>query len=317
MILKRFILIPSFFSVCFFNLNAQDDLLSMVADSTIKPKREKVYAMFKTTKIVNLQSIESVKRGELDFRVTHRFGDMAVKGGEHSLWGFDQSADIRLSFDYGIRDNFAIGIGRSKYLETVDFSTKYRAIEQTVDKKIPVTISLYGNAAINAQSTPTFYAGTNWNKPEKFAHRISYFSQLIVARKFSKIFSAEVLASYLHRNFVKGAFNSKNSSNETNGLFSIGLAGRLKITKRMCILADYVYTVSKFRQDNSETPFYNPLGLGLEIETGGHVFHITWTNSAPILENNLVPYSNSSWSDGQFKLGFNISRAFVVHRVKE
>jgi hypothetical protein len=315
--LKRFILIPSFLSVCFFNLHAQDDLLSMVADSTIKPKREKVYAMFKTTKIVNLQSIESVKRGELDFRVTHRFGDMAVKGGEHSLWGFDQSTDIRLSFDYGIRDNLAIGIGRSKYLETVDFSTKYRALEQTVDNKIPVTISLYGDAAINAQSTSTFYAGTNWNKPEKFPHRISYFSQLIVARKFSKTFSGEILASYLHRNFVKGAFNAKNSAKETNGLFSIGVAARLKITKRMCLLADYVYTVSKFRQDNSETPFYNPLGLGLEIETGGHVFHITWTNSSAILENNLVPYSNSSWSDGQFKLGFNISRAFVVHRVKE
>jgi hypothetical protein len=293
---------------------AQEDLLSLVADSNTKPKSEKVFATFKTTKIVNLQSTESVKQGELDFRVTHRFGDMGVKGGEHTLWGFDQSADIRLSFDYGISDALAIGIGRSKYQEALDASIKYRFMDQTTDNKKPVSMSVYGNMATNAQSTPTFYAGTNWTEKRKFVHRISYFTQLIIARKMSRSLSLELAGSYLHRNFVKGAINSSNNSNETNGLASLGIAARLKITKRMCLLADYIYTFSPYRQNNKEIPFYNPLGLGLEIETGGHVFHITWTNSAPILENNLIPYSNSSWLEGQFKLGFNISRAFVINK---
>ncbi len=294
---------------------AQDDLLSMVVDSTTKKPSEKVYAMFKTTKIVNLQSIESVKRGELDFRVTHRFGDMAVKGGEHTLWGFDQSADIRLSFDYGIRDNLAIGIGRSKQKEAIDLSVKYRFLEQTTDNKIPVTLCLYGNAATNAQENSAFWP-SEYTGTKKFAHRITYFSQLIVARRLSKRISLELLGSYLHRNFIKGEFNSKNLAEETNDLVSIGAAGRFKITKRMCILADYVYTFSKFRRNNPTTPFYDPLGIGLEIETGGHVFHITWTNAESIIENNFIANTRSNWLKGQFKLGFNISRAFVVHRVK-
>ncbi len=300
-----------------FCLLAQDDLLSLVADSSVKPKSEKVYAMFKTTKVVNLQSIESVKFGELDFRITHRFGDIGVKGTEHTAFGFDVASDIRFSFDYGIRDNLAIGIGRSKQKEAIDLSLKYRFLEQTVDNKIPLTMAIYTNAATNAQSIQNFYAGTNWEGKKKFAHRITYFSQLILARKMNKNVSLELLGSYLHRNFIKGEVNASNSAAETNDLVSVGAAARIKITRRMCILADYVRTFSKFRQNNTANPFFDPIGLGLEIETGGHVFHITWTNSEAILENNFIANTRSNWLDGQFKLGFNISRAFVVHRPKD
>ncbi len=300
-----------------FQLLAQDDLLSLVADSGIKPKSEKVYAMFKTTKIVNLQSIESVKFGELDFRITHRFGDLGVKGTEHTAFGFDQASDIRFSFDYGIRNNLAVGIGRSKQKEAIDLSVKYKFLEQTVDNKIPLTMAVYSNAATNAQSLSNFYAGTNWEGKKRFAHRITYFSQLIVARKMSRTLSIELLGSYLHRNFIKGEINTSNSAAETNDLFSVGAAARLKITKRMCLLADYVHTFSKFRQNNTANPFFDPIGLGLEIETGGHVFHITWTNAEAILENNFIASTRSNWLSGQFKLGFNISRGFVVYRPKD
>jgi hypothetical protein len=314
--MKRPIIIIAFCAL-FNGVFAQDDLLSLVGDSNARPANEKVYATFKTTKIVNLQSTESVKKGELDFRVTHRFGDMAVKGGEHTLFGFDQASDIRLSFDYGISDKLAIGIGRSKFREVVDFSTKYRFLEQTTNNKIPLTMSFYGSLGINAQSLPNFYAGTDWGKEKRFIHRFTYFSQLILARKINKYISAELLGSYLHRNFIKGEINTKNQAEETNDLVSLGAAARVKITRRMCLLADYVYTFSKFRQDNVATPFYAPFGLGLEIETGGHVFHITWTNAESILENNFIPNTRSSWSSGQFKLGFNISRAFVVYKPKD
>jgi hypothetical protein len=314
--LKRFVQFSVFSSACFLNLQAQDDLLSMVTDSTIKQPSEKVYAMFKTTKIVNLQSIESVKRGELDFRVTHRFGNMGESGGEHTAFGFDGASDVRFSFDYGIRNNLAIGIGRSKQKEAVDLSVKYRFLEQTIDNKIPVTLCLYGNAATSMVAKGSLYP-TNWTGGYNFAHRITYFSQLIVARRFSKRISLELLGSYLHRNFIKGELNTKNLSTETNDLFSVGGAARLKFTKRMCFLVDYVYTFSKFRENNPESPFYAPFGVGLEIETGGHVFHLTWTNAEAVLENNFIASTKSNWLTGQFKLGFNISRAFVVHRVKE
>lgn len=291
---------------------AQDeDLLSLVDSVAPPPTDKKVYATFKTTKVISAQSIETVKAKTLDFRVTHRFGNIGTEsnGGAHTLYGFDNSEDIRISFDFGITNQLMVGIGRSKMAEMVDGMVKYRFLEQTTDNKIPLSIAFYGDMAVSAVREEQFYAGTVDVK-EKFAHRITYVSQLIFARKFGPRVSFELLPTYVHRNFVKAMVNPENGAEESNGLISIGAGGRVKLTKRVAIIADYFYTLSDFRKDNPQQSYYNPLAAGIEIETGGHVFHINFTNASGIIDANFIPNTIDSWTQGGFKFGFNISRVF-------
>lgn len=303
-----------FIGFCFFVCKqtfAQADLLSLV-ESTEQPKgHEKVYATFKTTKIISAQSIETVKKKTMDFRITHRFGNIggASNGGYHTWYGWDAIADIRMAFDFGITDKITLGIARSKYNELIDGTFKYRFLEQTTDNKIPVSIALYENMAVTPEKSSQLYNGTI-NVSEKFAHRFSYVNQLIIARKFNSWLSLELLPTHVHMNFVKALINPDNGAVAENDLFSMGVAGRIKLTKRFAILGDYFYTVSKFRQNNSTTPYYSPLALGIEIETGGHVFHLNFTNASGINENVFIPNTSDSWLNGGYKFGFNISRVF-------
>lgn len=297
-------------------LHAQDeDLLALVKDTTAPDmSKSPVYATFKTTRIINCQTIETVKKKTMDFRITHRFGNIgaASDGGGHTLWGFDESVDIRFSFDFGITDKLQLGVGRSKLNELLDGSLKWRFLEQTRNNKIPVSLCLYAAMGVTPQKENILYPA-NVIIPNKgnFAHRVNYFSQLIIARKFSEGFSLELLPSYHYRNFIVENVNFTNdSAKETNGLFTLGIGGRIKLTRRIAFIADYYYIFSKYRQGNESTPFENPLALGVEIETGGHVFHITFTNATGILENNLIPNTRDRWLKGGFKFGFNISRVF-------
>lgn len=305
----RRILFASVLFSSFATLNAQDDdLLKLVEEP--EQKNEKVFATFKTTKIVNGQSIESVKKNTLDFRITHRFSDIAVGGSGHTLWGFDNSTDIRYSFDYGITDQITIGVARSKFRELLEGYAKYRFLEQTTNNKIPLSIAVYTDMGFTPMTQTELYAGTDKSVEKKDVHRFSYFSQLILARKFNSWLSLQLMPSYHHRNFVRADVNPDNNAEETNGIVSLGVGGRLRFTKRMAIIFDYFYNFSQFRQNNSINPYYNPLAVGLEIETGGHVFHINFSNNGAISENNFIPYTQSNWLDGQFKFGFNISRVF-------
>jgi hypothetical protein len=292
----------------------QDDLLSLVADSTAPdPGKSPVYATFKTTKIINSQSIETVKKKTVDFRITHRFGNMggASGGGGHTLFGFDQSDDIRFSFDFGLTDKLQLGVGRSKANELIDASVKWRFLEQTQNNKIPVSVCLYASGGITPMLENALYpANVIIANKGNMAHRINYFSQVQIARKFNSWVSIQLIGAYHHRNFVVENINPSNGAKETNGLMSAGIGARIKLTRRMAFIADYYYIMSPYRQNNTAVTYENPLGVGIEIETGGHVFHLTFTNASNIMENNFIPNTRDQWLKGGFKFGFNISRVF-------
>ena len=280
---------------------AQDDLMALLEEDA-GPTDTKVHATFKSIKIINAQTIETIKAKTMIFRITHRFGNIGSNsaGGVHTFYGFDNASDIRFSLDYGITDKLLVGIGRSKFKEHLDGSIKYKILEQTTDNKVPLTVALYSNVAF----TPMVAASDSTAETSfrKNTHRLSYIIQAIIARKFSSSVSLEILPTYLHRNYV--------AYFDENDLFSLGFAGRVKISKRTAIVADYFYTFSKNRKPPAETTYYAPFGIGIEIETGGHVFHINLTNSAGIIENDYIPNTTDSWGKGGFKFGFNIARVF-------
>lgn len=280
---------------------AQDDLLALL-DSTESKTSSKVFATFKTTRIVNGHSIETVKRNSMDFRITHHFGDVAGQsGGIHTLYGFDQASDIRLAFEFGLSDRFTLGVGRSKIGEMLDGYLKYRLFQQTTDNKMPFSVTLFTNGAVTPQKQVKSEYGV-------FAHRVSYAYQALIARKINSKLSLQIMPTLVHRNYV---FNSR----DENDLFSLGVGGRIKLTKRFALLADYFYTFSNYRKDNSQR-YAAPLGLGVEIETGGHVFHMFFTNNAAVLENSFIANTTSSWEKGEFKFGFNISRTFNIGKAR-
>jgi Membrane bound beta barrel domain (DUF5777) len=299
---------------------AQVDMLDMLDESQPKT-HEKVLATFKGSKVINAQTTETVKARTCDFNIAHLFGNIGVQsnGGVHSLYGLDNVSDVRFGFDFGITNNLTLGIGRSKQSELIDGLVKYRILTQTTDNHIPLSLAVYGDMGYNPQSAPKFYDGisTNTDFKQKEVHRISYVSQIIIARKFGSRFSMELLPTYQHRNYVLANINANNGAAETNDLISMGAAVRYKLTNRLLIIADYFYTFSKYRNNNTTSAFYNPMAIGLEIETGGHVFHLNFTNVAGIVENNFIPKTTDSWLKGGFKFGFNISRVFNVGKPKE
>jgi hypothetical protein len=304
----------SFLFVLPVGLFAQDDLLSLLDSTGAKKTHEKVIATFKTSKVINAQSTEMVKKGTMDFRVTHRFGNIGTQsgGGGHTLYGLDNSTDIRISFDFGITDNLTVGVGRSKANELIDGMVKYRFLTQTTDNHIPLSAAFYGDMSYTPQTSDQFYNGVvrNAEFKQNDVHRISYVAQLLLAHKFGSRLSIELIPSYQHRNFVLANVNPENGKEETNDLFSIGGGFRLKITKRVSLIADYFYTFSEYRTNNTASPFYNPLAVGIEIETGGHVFHLNFTNASGIIENYFIPNTTDNWLKGGYKFGFNISRVF-------
>lgn len=277
---------------------SQTDLDSFLVEDT---KPAKVIATFKATRIVNAHSIETVKKGVLDFRITHHFGDVGgTGGGVHTLYGFDNAADIRFGFEYGITDRLTAGFGRSKIAENLDFFLKYRLLQQTEDNSMPVSVTVFADMALTPQINDVAYSN--------FENRLSYVYEALIARKFSERLSLQLMPLLLHRNYIA-------DPRDNNDVFSLGIGGRIKITKRFSLLGDYYYTFSNYLTKSNA--FYFPLGVGVEIETGGHVFQMFFTNNAGIIENTYIAGTRSSWTKGQFKLGFTISRDFAFNKKKQ
>lgn len=269
-----------------------------------------VTATFKALKVINAHSVETVKEGTLDFRITHRFGNMGVKsnGGVHTLWGLDNASNIRISFDYGITERLMVGIGRSKVRENLDANVKFKILRQRNDKGAPVPFSLvwYSDMVMTPQKDTML---------KTFDQRLSYAHQLIIGRKFNKALSLALLPTYVHQNFIIQDKNPKNGVLEANDVFALGLTGRIKFSNRMAFVFDYFYNFSDYYQENPG--FRDPLSVGLEIETGGHVFHLNLSNASGIIETDFITGTTDSWDMGGYKFGFNISRVFTLKKKKE
>jgi hypothetical protein len=287
---------------------AQDDLEKELA--TTAPGHQNVTSTFKSTKLINGHSNETLYKNDFDFKVDHRFGDIAgSNGGIKQFFGLDNSTDIRIGFEYGLSDRFTIGLARAKGATAVqqlyEGSLKFRLLEQTKDDHMPFAVTLFGSntiAAVKSSEDPT--SATAYNN---FTDRMNYVGQLIIARKFNSNFSFEVLPTYIHRNFT--AFRDQNT------LFAIGAGGRMKFSKRMALVVDYFVPFRNaadkaYLEEKNAAKFYDPLGVGLEIETGGHIFHINFTNATAIEEIQVIPSTTSSWTKGQYRWGFSIARRF-------
>lgn len=268
------------------------DLMEMLKNT--EPKTDYTYATFKTTRIVLGQSVENPATGTLQFLIEHDFG--TLNSGAYELWGLDEST-IRLGFEYGINDWLSVGVGRSSYEKTFDGSVKAKILRQSTGaKKMPISLSFYGAAFLKSWKWPE--GRTNY-----FSSRMSYVAQLLLARKFSNAFSLQLTPTYIHKNLVP-------LKTDQNDIFAIGIGGRLKVAHRTSLNAEYFYLLPGTTADKYE----NSLSLGVDLETGGHVFQIRLTNAQPMFERAFITETTEKWLDGDIYLGFTVNRVFTIKK---
>ncbi|WP_201981591.1 DUF5777 family beta-barrel protein [Hymenobacter rubidus] len=274
--------------------------LDKMLDGLDAPKRQDVTGTFKAGRVINLQSVEKAAPGTLEFVISHRFGPL--NGGAYQLWGLDQST-IRIGLQYGINRFLSVGVGRSSYQKAYDGFAKATLLRQSIGPgAVPVSVVYFGSAAIN---TLTF---DDPSRDNYFSSRLVFVNQLIVARKVSERLSLEIAPTVLHRNLVA-------TERDQNLVYAVGVGGRLKLTKRTSLNAEYIYRVPpKYPDAASYANFYNSLSVGFDIETGGHVFQFHLSNSLSMIEKGFIAETTDSWATGGIHLGFNISRDFVLHR---
>ncbi|WP_207895890.1 DUF5777 family beta-barrel protein [Hymenobacter gummosus] len=273
---------------------AQDDLLQQLEQqTTTEAKPDFATGTFKGTRIVNGQSIETPARGSMQFLIGHRFGQL--NSGAYNFFGLDQ-ATIRLGLEYGINDRVAVGIGRSSLDKTYDGFVKYRALRQhTGPRSMPVSLTLLATSTITTLKFPT-------GADRSTASRMAYSYQALLARKFSPSLSVQLMPTLVHRNLVP-------QPTDDNDVYALGGALRQKLTKRIAVTAEYYYVLSDATAEQAR----NPLALGFDIETGGHVFQLHFTNAQGMVDPLFIPRTTGNFFKGDIFFGFNISRSFGLN----
>ena len=293
--IRRRNIILLLFSLLFGQVQAQsiEDLLKqkLQESETI----EYTLATFKSTRIINGQSIENPEKKDLLFVIEHRFG--TINSGFYNFFGLDL-ATTRLGLDYGITDRFSVGAGRSSYQKTFHGYLKYKILRQSTGKRtMPVSVSIFTSADMNTlKSADPEISYTS-------ANQFSYTTQLLVARKFGPRFSMQLTPSYVHRNLVPRRI-------DPNHIFAMGSGARVKLTHHLTLNAEYFHLLTSQTAED----FNNSLSLGFDIETGGHIFQLHLTNSRPMIERGFITETSGTWLDGDIHFGFNINRVFGLGR---
>lgn len=265
---------------------SQDDLLDEI-DSDIEEDYKA--AAFKGLKIVNFESTKMISKQELYFVVSHRFG--SIETGFKDFFGLDQAV-TRLNLIYGVTDAINVGISRSSFRKIYESSLKVRLLREKKGE-FPFTIVSSSNILINTSLDDVILPGL------EFKHRVGYTTQLLISKKFNKDFSLQLMPTFFHDNYV-------DVNEQDNSQYVIGFGGRHKLSKRWSINFDYGAHLN--RADTS--PFKNPLSIGFDLETGGHVFQLHFTNAQPMNTNSFLGQATGDWGKGDIFFGFNLSRVF-------
>jgi len=292
--MKKLILFLFFFPLSIF---AQDDLLKEI--DTVETN-VKVESAFKSLKIINLESTKLAAKGDLYLVVAHRFD--YVKNGFDDFFGMD-NANTQIKFLYGVNDWLTVHAARSGFQETYDLGVKYRLKSQIKDG-FPFAIVGFSSIAVNSELKKEDYPLL------KFANRLSYVTQILISRKFTEKLSLEIAPSYFHENTVRDILDTNNQpiipNPQNNSQFALGLGGRYKFAKRWSVNIDYAAHLNRA----SESIYKNPLSIGVDLETGGHVFQMHFTNSRAMHESGYLGQTSGDWSKGEIAFGFNLVRVF-------
>jgi len=300
------LLVLCFFCFLFKGIGQNTNLDSLL-DVQMKAKNQNTTqhteATFKTSRLIDGHTVETTQAGVLDLKVSHRFGQL--NDGFYNMFGFDV-ASMRIGVDYGITNRFTIGGGRSTFEKQYDGFLKYRLLWQSEGKKnVPVSVTLLSSVMLETD-TLALKTEKKISVSPSFANKLSYAYQVLIARKFNSNFSLQLAPTLIHENIVDSSFNP-------NDIFALGFGARLKLTQRSGINIEYYYQIPGTKLPGT----YNTFSIGYEIETGGHVFQLHFTNSTGMTERTFIAENKGRWNKGDIHFGFNISRVFTIKKPKD
>ena len=278
------------------SLFAQDDLLSLVESKGDKKKKEYISNAFKSSRVVNGHSMEFIGKGVMDVRILHRFG--LANSGFNNLFGLDQ-ANMRFGFDYGLGKSLTTGIGRSNVGKEWDAFIKYRPVWQARGGRWASPVSVVLVSGITYTTMP-------WADPARknfTTSRMAFYNEIIIGRKVNDKISLQLAPTFVHRNLVALA-------TDANNVYALGIGGRIKISKRTAFVVDYHYVAKGL----DKTIYKDPLSIGFDIETGGHVFQLHFSNATGMNEKAFITNTTNSWGKAEVRFGFNLSRVFTVKK---
>lgn len=294
---------------------AQDSLLNIGDNAAAAKKTVKI---FNSQKAINANTTEVVGKGKMEFKVMHNFGDIGGDfGGLKNFFGLDNASDIKIAFEIGLGKRFDILFARAKgagqQQKLWEMGIKYQLLQQLEnDPAHPLSVAFFANAVIAANK-----ASALDNLDHSFtdiSDRTSNTFQLIIAKKMGQV-SLQLNPTLVTRGYA--------ISYDQKSIFALGGALKVPVMRNLNLVVDYFHP---FRSQSSKdsfavqaTPlkFFDPLGIGFEIVTPGHVFHLNFTNATETLENRYIPRTVTSWGKGQFRWGFTIARQFSLWRSKE
>jgi hypothetical protein len=291
--MKKILILLSSLAYTYTYAQTSADSLLNELEASDKKTKENVYTTFKSPRVINSHSVEMLPAGVLDFRILHRFG--TVKNGIKDMFGLDY-ASMRMGFDYGITKHITVGFGRSTFNKEYDFFAKARILQQqSGEKAMPISVVAVAGYTAASGAYSTLSA----------ADRSGYYAQLLIARKFGEHFALQLAPTYLHRNLLL-------APNDANDVTALGIGSRVKLSRRVHLVVDAFPTFNGVDQNT----FTTPLSVGFDVETGGHVFQLHFSNSRGMNEKAFLTTTTQQWSKGDFSFGFNLSRVFTVKKNK-
>jgi len=286
--MKQYIFLIAALLILPLSLIAQDDdekedfnIVNLIVKTKSKIERD----AFDSGTLIESQTDKVYQKGTLEFVMNHRFGLVNNAPKDNDLIGIWGAANIRLGLSYSLTDWANIGFGSTKDKRLQDFNYKFALLKQTKDNKFPVSVSYYGNFTIDARRKENFQFTSD---------RYSNFNQLIIARRFTRNFSALVSTGWSHYNVVENGLK--------NDMFSIGFGGKYKISPQTALTLDYTAPITS---NNSIEP---GVSLGFEFVTGSHAFQVFITNYRGIVQQQNIMYNQNDFFNGDFAIGFNINR---------
>ena len=275
---------------------AQKSLLDELGSDELTTEYAKY--SFKTNRIINMHSLENTAEGVLDYKISHRFA--VIDEGIYDLFGMD-AATQRMGFDYGVTNDLTVGVNRNSVKKALDGFIKYRLLRQSTGKvNMPITLSLLTSMAVETQKW------ADQTRENYFSSRLFYTNQILIGRKFNDVFTLELAPTVVHRNLVV-------TKGEKNTVYAMGIGGRIRLNRRTTFNAEYIYVLPNQLGDG----YKNSLSIGVDIETGGHVFQLHFTNSTSMSEYSYITQTEKNWGKNAVRFGFNVSRVFTMYDTKK
>ena len=282
--------------ICTNPLFAQDS--TKAEEPVLKTEVRLALNTFASVFLMDNQTVMVPKKGSLEMAIQHRFG--TVNKGSKDMFGLFAPSNIRLGMNFVPINRLNIGAGLTKERMQVDLNAKYAILKQTENNKVPVSISYFGNIVIDSRNKSNFRFGV---------HRLSYFNELMIARKITDKFSAQVASSFSWYNNVEGYVDSKGDIQRKmkNGHLAVSFLGRYKISDKSAIVINYDQPLTQHPTNNPQPN----ISFGFETVTDSHAFQIFAGNYYGIVPQSNNFFNQNDYRKGQFVIGFNITRLWA------